>query len=290
MGAVVSSAVTPGSGYVSGTALVGGSRGGSIPGTYDAEGRFSPPSQGESGASFLAGNVQGEAASHDSAPSSGDARTDSGRPPGVGTGSDGADEAREGGRGRDARAEQSAFGSTRLGPEAEAVIRKLRGRHNEVKAHYGAQAAAGGTSSGVAAYRYVVGPDGKRYATDGNVQFRLSDAGAPARRVNQARAVRMAALAPANADPSDLAVAAAAMRVELEARAAMRAELADEHARDVGRFTDPTAPDPEVSAIDRANRIENAAENVGSTYADELENDTFVNRPDYIDPEGAVRG
>jgi len=248
------------------------------PGTYDAAGRFEPVDVGDGDASAsqgLRGLARSDAAER-----------------GAGSGeSRGARESAdaEGGRddGRDAG---GVVPGERLAPEAEAVIRQLRRRDGEVKSHYSAQAAAGGPHSSAASYRYTVGPDGQRYATDGSISFHMDTQGTPQHTAAQARAVRMAALAPANAGPRDLAVAAAAMRVELGAREAVRDALADEHARDVGRFVDHHSPHPVVSEIQGGQAITNAAEDVGSSYADELAADTFVNRPDYLDAEGAVRG
>jgi len=250
------------------------SRSGPTPGTYDATGHFEPMNEG--------------AADGFSARTSKSAAAERGASPAPGGGGQAAEESDRAPRGRTREAE--VVQARRLAPEAEAVIRQLRSRDSQVKAHYSAQAAAGGAQSSVASYRYTVGPDGQRYATDGSISFHMNSHGTPHRMASQARAVRMAALAPANAGPRDLAVAAAAMRVELDARADVRDALAAEHAKDVGRFEDHTAPDPVVSELERGHAIENAAEDVGSTYSDELAADTFVNRPDYLDAEGAVRG
>ncbi len=270
-----------GAGFGTDSALAGANtsplynRAGPAPGTYDATGRFVPVRDQDSGG--LVGRA---------------ARLDDGTQPGdqlPGSAGTGAPEQGDERVGR-SRRDDAAVAGKRLAPEAEAILRKLRTRDGKIKAHYSAQAAAGGAQSSVASYRYTMGPDGQRYATDGSISFQMDTQGSPQRTASQARAVRMAALAPANAGPQDIAVAAAAMRVELDARARVRSDLADEHAADVGRFEDHTAPDPVVSDLERQHAISNAAEDVGTTFAADLAADTFVNRPDYLDAAGAVRG
>ncbi|MGE3172144.1 MAG: putative metalloprotease CJM1_0395 family protein [Planctomycetota bacterium] len=103
-----------------------------------------------------------------------------------------------------------------------AAVRELEHRDREVRQHERAhQAAAGGLASGGAAYTTEVGPDGKHYATGGEVQIRLQEGRTPEETVQRMQQVRRAALAPAQPSPQDLAVAAEAARI---AAAAQREE------------------------------------------------------------------
>ncbi|MFT3782140.1 MAG: putative metalloprotease CJM1_0395 family protein [Nibricoccus sp.] len=105
------------------------------------------------------------------------------------------------------------------------TISKLSSRDREVIAHEAAHmAAAGSYVSGGASYTYQTGPDGKRYAIGGEVQVDVSPiSGNPSATIAKMIAIRAAALAPADPSPQDIAVAAAASRMEAQARAQLRA-------------------------------------------------------------------
>jgi hypothetical protein len=119
--------------------------------------------------------------------------------------------------------------SSDLTEEERREIADLRRRDAEVRAHEQAhRAAAGAHVRGGPNYTYTTGPDGRRYATGGEVQLDASpipnDAAATIRKM---QAVRRAALAPADPSAQDRRVAAQA---NLEISRA-RAELAREKAR-----------------------------------------------------------
>ncbi|AFL72411.1 putative metalloprotease CJM1_0395 family protein [Thiocystis violascens] len=98
-------------------------------------------------------------------------------------------------------------------------LQLLKQRDTEVRAHEQAHVAAGGryvTSS--ASYDYQTGPDGQRYAIGGEVGIDTSSvSGDPAATLEKARAVRRAALAPAEPSSQDLRVAASATTMETNA-------------------------------------------------------------------------
>ena len=110
--------------------------------------------------------------------------------------------------------------SVRLSPEAEKQVQKLRERDREVRAHEQAHIAAGGQHvSGGASFSYQTGPDGRQYAIGGSVQIDASPVpGNPEATEEKARAVRRAALAPANPSSTDQSVAAKAAAMESKAR------------------------------------------------------------------------
>ncbi|MBI3131740.1 MAG: hypothetical protein HYZ13_10485 [Acidobacteria bacterium] len=97
----------------------------------------------------------------------------------------------------------------------EARIQKLQARDREVRAHEQAHlAAAGGLARGGAAYTYEKGPDGRLYATGGEVGLDTSPIpNNPGATLAKARQIQAAATAPADPSPQDRAVAAAAARM-----------------------------------------------------------------------------
>ncbi|WP_295399155.1 putative metalloprotease CJM1_0395 family protein [uncultured Thiocystis sp.] len=111
-----------------------------------------------------------------------------------------------------------------LTTEEQQDLQLLKQRDTEVRAHEQAHIAAGGryvTSS--ASYDYQTGPDGQRYAIGGEVGIDTSSvSGDPSATFEKARAVRRAALAPAEPSSQDLRVAAAATTMETNAISELR--------------------------------------------------------------------
>lgn len=102
----------------------------------------------------------------------------------------------------------------------ETVLRQLRARDREVRAHEAAHVAAGGSLvRGGPSFTLQRGPDGRSYAIGGEVQLDTSavpnDPEATLRKSDQ---VRAAALAPAQPSPQDLRVAANANQLAARAR------------------------------------------------------------------------
>lgn len=107
-------------------------------------------------------------------------------------------------------------------------LKRLRAIDAQVRAHERAHQAAGGNLAGAARFTYVTGPDGRRYASSGEVSINTSEGATPQQTLARARRVRAAALAPADPSAADLAVAAAAAQMEMRARAELQAAAREE--------------------------------------------------------------
>lgn len=92
-------------------------------------------------------------------------------------------------------------------------------RDLEVRKHEQAHQMAGGEHAGSPSYQFSHGPDGKRYATGGEVAIDIGAIpGDPAATLAKMQQVRAAALAPAEPSSQDLSVARAATAREAQAR------------------------------------------------------------------------
>ncbi|NEX82932.1 putative metalloprotease CJM1_0395 family protein [Aeromonas rivipollensis] len=92
-------------------------------------------------------------------------------------------------------------------------------RDLEVRKHEQAHQMAGGEHAGSPSYQFSHGPDGKRYATGGEVAIDIGAIpGDPAATLAKMQQVRAAALAPAEPSSQDLSVARAATVREAQAR------------------------------------------------------------------------
>lgn len=115
-------------------------------------------------------------------------------------------------------------GDRKTGELSEAdlkVVRELKQRDAEVRAHEAAHlAAAGGIATGGASFEFQQGPDGVRYAIGGEVNIDTSAiAGDPAASLRKADTIRRAALAPAQPSGPDMQVAASAATMAAQAQA-----------------------------------------------------------------------
>ncbi|MCO4799507.1 MAG: hypothetical protein KC484_09840 [Colwelliaceae bacterium] len=98
-------------------------------------------------------------------------------------------------------------------------ISELQHRDKEVRAHESAHAAVGGSTTGAPSYSFETGPDGKRYAVDGEVSVDLSTvAGDPQATISKMQRVYAAALAPAQPSAQDLRVANSATKKIMQAQ------------------------------------------------------------------------
>ena len=96
-------------------------------------------------------------------------------------------------------------------------VEDLRQRDQEVRAHEQAHAASGGRN---VRYDYQTGPDGRQYAVGGSADIEISAiSNDHDGKISEARKMRAAALAPADPSTQDMAVAARATRIEMEAMA-----------------------------------------------------------------------
>lgn len=97
-------------------------------------------------------------------------------------------------------------------------IQKLQQRDAEVKAHEQAHlSTAGQYAAGGASFSYTTGPNGKRYATGGEVPIDLSKEKDPQATLMKMTQVRRAALAPANPSAADRNIAARASMIAADA-------------------------------------------------------------------------
>ena len=130
-----------------------------------------------------------------------------------------------------------------LTDEEKQQVAALKKRDAEVKAHEAAHRAAGGQIAGAASYGYEKGPDGRRYATSGEVPLTIKeDPSNPDATLQNLRTVKRAALAPSRPSSADLRIAAQA-----EAKMAqVRAEKASQAREEFGESSAITASeDPE---------------------------------------------
>ncbi|WP_429126351.1 putative metalloprotease CJM1_0395 family protein [Aeromonas veronii] len=104
-------------------------------------------------------------------------------------------------------------------------VQDLVERDKEVRTHEQAHQSAGGEYASSPTYQFTQGPDGKRYATGGEVQIDTSVVpGDPAATIAKMQQIRTAALAPAEPSAQDLAVARSAAASEAKARKELMAE------------------------------------------------------------------
>jgi hypothetical protein len=120
-----------------------------------------------------------------------------------------------------------------LSEEDQAKIRELTRRDQDVRSHEAAHAAAGGQYvKGGATFSYQKGPDGKMYATGGEVSIDTSPVkGDPQATISKMETIKRAALAPADPSGQDRSVASAASAAEGEARQ----ELTQKNVASIGK-------------------------------------------------------
>ena len=147
-------------------------------------------------------------------------------------------------------------GDNSVSPEQQAVVNELRARDREVRQHEQAHQTVGGQYTGGATYDYQRGPDGKLYATGGQVSIDTSKVpDDPRATINKMQTVRAAALAPAEPSPQDIRVAQEATSKMLAAQAELRAERREatasgaENAPQSGALSEPqgAGSDPRIT-------------------------------------------
>jgi len=135
-------------------------------------------------------------------------------------------------------------GKSELTEEEKQQVEKLKQRDQEVRRHEAAhQAAAGGIAKGGASFEFTKGPDGKQYATGGEVQIDTSPvSGDPQATIRKMQQVQRAASAPAEPSSQDRGVAAKAAAAESEARAELASERRDKTESGSPSSSSPTSP------------------------------------------------
>ncbi len=123
----------------------------------------------------------------------------------------------------------SANANIELSEEEMREVRALNIRDREVRSHEAAHsAAAGAYAQGGPTYTFQRGPDGKSYATGGEVKIDTSAIpGDPEATVRKAQQIKASALAPAEPSPQDRSVAASATQLIAAARQASATERLD---------------------------------------------------------------
>lgn len=150
--------------------------------------------------------------------------------------------------------EEKGFAQQALTEEQLRQISELKRRDTEVKTHEQAHlAAAGQYAAGGASFSYTAGPDGKRYATGGEVPIDIGKESSPEATILKMRTVKRAALAPANPSSADRSIAAQATAKESQAM--------KEILNNTGEKTSqkPLVPTDEDDNSDRTGNSENAS-------------------------------
>jgi len=110
-------------------------------------------------------------------------------------------------------------------------IKALQQRDQEVRSHELAHASVGGSFTGTPSYSFETGPDGQRYAVEGEVSIDLSSiSGDPVATIAKMQKVHAAALAPADPSAQDIKVAASASQIILQAQSELLAIQKDNSA------------------------------------------------------------
>ncbi|MBL4756595.1 MAG: hypothetical protein JKY32_02790 [Rhizobiales bacterium] len=138
-----------------------------------------------------------------------------------------------------------------LSKDEERAVQELKRRDDEVRAHERAHATAGGELAGSPSYQFTAGPDGKRYATGGEVQIDSAPVkGNPEATIRKMDVVIRAALAPANPSSQDLQVARQAQQSRTQAQAELAEKGLEESSGDSesASSTNPTDLNSEASA------------------------------------------
>ncbi len=147
-------------------------------------------------------------------------------------------------------------------------VAKLQSRDKEVRAHEAAHASVGGSLAGSPNLNFTSGPDGKRYATSGDVSIDISKvANDPSATITKLQQVQRAALAPAQPSSQDRKVAALASAGISEAQVELNLESLQE-ARQSSKVQDKRVSTDEglnpVRALRESRALEQKIENSGA--------------------------
>ena len=112
-----------------------------------------------------------------------------------------------------------------LSTEEQTLLQELKARDTEVRTHEQAHlSAAGQYAAGGASFSYKTGPDGKRYASSGEVPIDMTQEKTPEATIQKMRTVRRAALAPASPSAADRNIAAQDSTKEAQAMKEVQAQ------------------------------------------------------------------
>lgn len=128
--------------------------------------------------------------------------------------------------------DEKTSGTQRFTPEELQEIDHLEARDREVRDHERAHASVGGQHTGAPNLEYTRGPDGRLYATSGEVSVDTSSvSGDPQATIDKMRVVIRAAMAPADPSSQDYRVAARAQALLVEAQAELAAQTDEEDSK-----------------------------------------------------------
>lgn len=141
-----------------------------------------------------------------------------------------------------------------LTEDEQRVVQELATRDREVRAHEQAHvAAAGPYARGGPKYQYQTGPDNRRYAVGGHVDIDTSPVpDDPEATIRKAQVIRAAAMAPGEPSGQDRQVAAAASKMEAEARRELQAKQTPESGFASSAPADAYTPSAAVGAAPTA--------------------------------------
>ena len=108
--------------------------------------------------------------------------------------------------------------------QTQQEINQLKAIDQDVRAHEMAHKIAGGDLTGPINYKYVIGPNGKKYAVGGDVSIDVSPAPTPQETIKKMQRVIKAALAPVDPSAQDRAVAAQAQMMLEQAEIELQKE------------------------------------------------------------------
>lgn len=135
----------------------------------------------------------------------------------------GAARGRAGGEGEAAAPPGTPAAEKNLSADQQTQLRELKKTDSDVRTHEQAHKTAGGPYAGGIQLEYTTGPDGRRYATAGEVPIDVSPVrGNPEATITKMEVVKRAALAPQAPSPQDRAVAAQADAIKAQARTDLR--------------------------------------------------------------------
>ncbi|MQP67414.1 hypothetical protein GE253_18980 [Niveispirillum sp. SYP-B3756] len=142
----------------------------------------------------------------------------------------------------------AASGQKALSNEQQQQVQKLQKTDAQVRQHEQAHKTAGGPYAGAIQLEYTTGPDGRRYATAGEVPIDASPVrNNPEATITKMEVVKRAALAPPDPSPQDRAVASQADATKAEAQN----ELRDKKQDDGGGDADQERPNPASPLLNR---------------------------------------
>lgn len=153
--------------------------------------------------------------------------------------------------------------SQQLTPDQQREVDQLQATDRKVRAHEQAHIAAGREliTSGPQ-YTYTYGPDGKQYATGGEVGIDTSPEKKPDANIRKGERIQSAALAPAEPSQQDYSVAAAGSRLEEQGRADKlreEAQAASEAQKQQDQQQRDQAASDQAAASDTGTAVEQTA-------------------------------